>query len=169
MPIFRGMSRAAQRLECNLLLGCGIGPSASPSDPYRPAWPFAAKDQDFVPVGPWNTHGLIVLTPLHSPERSEYLQQLQATGFPILFIGSGESGPTIMANNIAGMMAVVRHLIEHGRRRIAFLAGSLDDLEGDTGRRLNTFRRACAEFGLAQDERLIVFGRHVYDGGFTGA
>ena len=37
-PIYRGMLRAAQTLGCNLLLGCGIGPSASPSDPFRPAW-----------------------------------------------------------------------------------------------------------------------------------
>lgn len=169
LPIYRGMSRAAQKLNCNLLLACGMGPSASPSDPYRPAWPVAANDWDFVPVGPWNTHGLIVVAPLHSPERAEYIQQLRAAGFPVLFIGSGEPGPTIMANNTAGIMAAVQHLVEHGRRRIAFVAGSVNDLRGDSGRRLQTFRDACAQFNLAQDERLIVYGRHVYDGGFAGA
>lgn len=169
MPIFRGMSRAAQSLNCNLLLGCGIGPSASPSDPYRPAWPVAAKDQDFVPVGPWNTQGLIVAAPLHSAERAEYIHQLRAAGFPVLFIGSGEPGPTIMANNTAGIIAAVRHLVEHGRRRIAFLAGSADDLRGDSGQRLETFRKTLAQWGLPQDNRLIVYGRHVYDGGFAGA
>jgi signal transduction histidine kinase/DNA-binding LacI/PurR family transcriptional regulator/CheY-like chemotaxis protein len=169
MPIFRGISRAARALDCNILFGCGIGPSASPSDPYRPAWPVADREQDFVPVGPWNTHGLIVAAPLHSPSRAEYLQQLRAAGFPVLFIGSGEPGPTIMANNTAGIMAAVQHLVEHGRRRIAFLAGSPDDLRGDSGQRLATFRQACARFGLAQDERLILYGRHVYDGGFAAA
>lgn len=169
MPIYRGISRAAQALNCNILLGCGIGPSASPSDPYRPAWPVAANDQDFVPVGPWNTHGLIVAAPLHSPERADYLQQLRAAGFPVLFIGSGEPGPTIMANNAAGTLSAVQHLVEHGRCRIAFLAGSSDDLRGDSGQRLETFRRALVQWGLAQDERLIVYGRHVYDGGFAGA
>ena len=169
MPIFRGMSRAARTLDCNILFGCGIGPSASPSDPYRPAWPVADREQDFVPVGPWNTHGLIVAAPLHSPGRAEYLQQLRAAGFPVLFIGSGEPGPTIMANNTAGIMAAIQHLVEHGRRRIAFLAGSPDDLRGDSGQRLATFRQACTRLGLPQDERLILYGRHVYDGGFAAA
>jgi len=167
-PIFRGMNRAAHSLSCNLLLGCGIGPSASPSDPYRPAWSVPTAEQDFVPIGPWNTQGLIVATPLHSPQRTEYIQQLRATGFPVLFIGSGESGPTIAANNSAGIFQAVQHLAGHGRRRFAFIAGSADDLRGDSGQRLDAFRAACAQFGLEQDPRLVVYGRHVYDGGFTG-
>ncbi|HNB51925.1 MAG TPA: hypothetical protein PK530_08290, partial [Anaerolineales bacterium] len=51
-PVFRGISRAAQDFQCNLLLGCGIGSSASVTDPLRPAWPVAYPDTDFVPVGP---------------------------------------------------------------------------------------------------------------------
>jgi DNA-binding LacI/PurR family transcriptional regulator/signal transduction histidine kinase len=168
-PIFRGISRAAQSLDCNLLFGCGIGPSASPSDPYLPAWPEAGDEQDFVPIGPWNVNGLIVATPLHSTARAEYLRQLRADGLPVLYIGSGEPGPTIQANNKAGIFAAVNHLVDHGRQRIAFLAGSADDLSGDSGQRLNTFRQVSAEFGLEQDERLIVYGRHVYDGGFASA
>ncbi|MEP0804619.1 MAG: substrate-binding domain-containing protein [Chloroflexota bacterium] len=168
-PIFRGMSRAAHSLTCNLLLGCGIGPSASPSDPYRPAWSVPAAEQDFVPIGPWNTQGLIVATPLHSIQRAEYIQQLRAAGLPVLFIGSGETGPTIAANNAAGIFQAVQHLVEHGRCRLAFIAGSADDLRGDSGQRLDAFRAACAQFGLEQDPRLMVYGRHVYDGGFAGA
>lgn len=168
-PIFRGMSRAAHAMNCNLLFGCGIGPSASPSDPYRPAWPVPSEEQDFVPVGPWNTHGLIVAAPLHSPARAEYLQQVRAAKFPVLFIGSGEPGPTVMTNNRTGIRQAVQHLVEHGRRQIAFLAGSADDLSGDSGQRLEAFQSACSEFGLEQDPRRVVYGRHVYDGGFAGA
>ncbi len=168
-PIFRGMSRAAQKLNCNLLFGCGIGPSASPNDPFRPAWPVPGPEQDFIPIGPWNTHGLIVATPLHSSMRAEYLQQVRAAGLPVLFIGSGEPGPTIMANNVAGITAAVQHLAAHGHRRIAFIAGSSDDLSGDSGMRLSAFRTACRMFGIPFDERLLVYGRHVYDGGFAGA
>lgn len=168
-PIFRGIIRAAQNLNCNLLFGCGIGPSASPSDPYRPAWPVPSEEQDFVPIGPWNTHGLIVAAPLHSPARAEYLQQVRAAGFPVLFIGSGEPGPTIMTNNRRGIRQAVQHLVEHGRRQIAFVAGSVDDLSGDSGQRLEAFRLACSEYGLEYDPRRVVYGRHVYDGGFAGA
>ncbi|PWH13866.1 MAG: ATPase [Anaerolineae bacterium] len=166
-PIFRGICRAAQALNCNLLLGCGIGPSASPSDPYRPAWPVASAEQDFVPIGPWNTDGLIVVPPLHSIQRSDYIQHLRAAGFPILFIGSGESGPTILADNATGITQAVRHLVEHGRRKLAFIAGSADDLTGDTGKRLQAFQAACRQWGLEQSPQRILYGRHVYDGGFA--
>ena len=40
-PIYRGIRQAAGDLGCNLLLGCGMGPSAASTDPLRPAWPFA--------------------------------------------------------------------------------------------------------------------------------
>jgi len=51
-PIFRGIRLAAADLGCNLLLGCGMGPTAASSDPLRPAWPFLSPETDFVPIGP---------------------------------------------------------------------------------------------------------------------
>ncbi len=166
-PIFRGSIKAAHTLECNLLLGCGMGPSASPSDPLRPAWPVPSADHDFVPIGPWNTDGLIIAVPLHSPARSAYIQDLRATGYPLLFVGSGEPGPTIVANNTGGILEALHHLVEHGHRQIAFIAGSRADLRGDTGDRLQAYQAGCAQYGLARDPRLVAYGRHVYDGGFA--
>jgi signal transduction histidine kinase/AraC-like DNA-binding protein/ActR/RegA family two-component response regulator len=127
------------------------------------------REQDFVPIGPWNTQGLIIAIPLHSAARAGYVQELQAAGLPVLFVGSGEPGPAIVANNAAGILMAVRHLLEHGRRKIAFIAGSADDLNGDSGKRLQAFWMACAEFQLEQDSRRVVYGRHVYDGGFAAA
>jgi hypothetical protein len=72
-PVFRGISRAAQDLGCNLLFGYGIGPSESPTHPFRPAWSFTSSEHDFIPIGPWNTDGLIITNPLHSKARSEYV------------------------------------------------------------------------------------------------
>ena len=72
-PVFRGVSRVAQDLKCNLLLGCGIGPSALPSDPLRPAWPDPSPDVDFIPIGPWNTDGLLIANPLHTEARSNFI------------------------------------------------------------------------------------------------
>ena len=54
--VFRGIQAAAQDLDCNLLLACGI-------DSGKPAWPLNSPDVDFVPVGPWNTDGLIIASP----------------------------------------------------------------------------------------------------------
>ena len=165
-PLFRGASRAAQDLDCNLLLGCGIGPSASPADPFRPAWPFLSPEHDFIPVGPQNTDGLIIAVPLHSKERSEYVEDLIASAFPILFIGSGEDGPTIMVDNTTGILQAMRHLDDHGHRQIAFIAGTEDDLEGDTGDRLRAYQAACWQYGLDQNPMLVAYGRHVFDGGY---
>jgi signal transduction histidine kinase/DNA-binding LacI/PurR family transcriptional regulator/DNA-binding response OmpR family regulator len=166
-PIFRGISRAAQNLGCNVLLGCGIGPSASPADPLQPAWPVPSPDHDFVPIGPWNTDGLIIAVPLHSQSRSAYVQELIASGHPILFVGSGEDGPTIVANNTDGILEAMKHLVEHGHREIAFIAGTRDDLHGDTGERLSAYQAGCEISGLNKDPRLIAYGRHVFDGGIT--
>src|SRR5215203_3379143 len=102
-PVFRGISRAAQDLGCNLLLGCGIGPSASPSDPLRPAWLVPLPEVDFVPIGPWNTDGILIANPLHTQARSDHVQELIKIKHPVLFIGSGESGPTIVADNSGGI------------------------------------------------------------------
>ena len=166
-PVFRGISRAAQDLGCNLLLGCGIGPSASPSDPLRPAWPVLTPDVDFVPIGPWNTDAILVANPLHTQERSDYIQDLIAAGHPVLFIGSGESGPTIVADNSSGIREAMQHLVDHGHHQIAFIAGSPTDLHGDSGDRLTAYQSFLEEHKLEIDSRRIAYGRHVYDGGYS--
>lgn len=165
-PIFRGATRAAQNLGCNLLLGCGMGPSASPSDPLRPVWPSLAPDHDFAPIGPWNTDGLIIAVPLHSQRRSSYIQDLIVAGHPILFVGSGENGPTIAVNNRGGILEAMRHLVKHGHQRIAFIAGTLEDMSGDSGERLRAYQAGLEIYHLDQNPDLVAYGRHVYDGGY---
>jgi DNA-binding LacI/PurR family transcriptional regulator len=132
-PIYRGISKAGRELGCNLLLSCGIGPSASPTDPLKPAWPIASTDQDYVPVDSSNTDGLIVVVPLHSQARSEFVQNMIRANHPVLFIGSGEAGPSIVTDNSGGIQEALRHLVNHGHRKIAFIAGSQDDLQGIQG------------------------------------
>ena len=166
-PVFRGIRQAAQDLGCNLLLGCGIGPSASPYDPLRPAWPDPSPEVDFVPIGPWNTDGLLVANPLHTQTRSEYIQELIKGGHPILFIGSGENGPTIVADNSGGIQEAICHLMEHGHKQIAFIAGTREDLSGDSGNRLAAYQAFLTTNGLESDSRLVAYGRHVYDGGYS--
>ena len=166
-PIYRGICQAAADLGCNLLLGCGMGASATSADPLRPAWPFPASDSDFLPIGPWNTAGLIAINPLHTAARSRDLQALIAAGHPVIFVASGEPGPTIVADNAAGIRAAMQHLVGHGHRRIAFIAGSPEDMAGDTGARLRAYHAALQEFGLAADERLIAYGRHISAGGYA--
>jgi signal transduction histidine kinase/DNA-binding LacI/PurR family transcriptional regulator/AraC-like DNA-binding protein len=166
-PIFNGINQAARDLNCNIFFGCGMGASASPEDPIRPAWPVPSPGVDYVPIGLDNTDGLIVFCPLHSQARSQYIQSLRSGGHPVLFIGSGEDGPTIAIDNAAGIFEAVGHLVQHGHQRIAFLAGSLDDMQGDTGERLRAFDSALSHYGLEHDPRTVVYGRHVYGGGYS--
>lgn len=165
-PVYRGIIKGASELDCNLLLGCGMGPSASPTDPMKAAWPVLLPDQDFLPIGEWNTDGLIIAVPLHSKAHSNYVQNLIRAEHPILFIGSGEAGPTIFVDNSGGVHDAMAHLFQHGHRDIAFIAGSQNDMKGDTGERLGAYKAFIEENKLNQDPRLIAFGRHIYSSGF---
>ena len=120
-PIYRGICLAAHDLGCNVLLACGMGSWADRSGSLRPAWPLSSAEADFVPIGPWNTEGLITVNPLHSLTRSRYVQELRAAGHPLIFVAAGERGPTIVADNRSGMLEAVQHLVEHGHQRIAFI------------------------------------------------
>ena len=164
-PLYRGIRQAAAHHGCNLMLGCGMGTSAAASDPMRPAWPAPSPEADFVPIGPWNTDGLIVVNPLHSAERSRYMAEVRAAGHPVVFVGSGENGPAIVADNAGGIHAAVRHLVEHGHRAIAFVAGSPNDMAGDTGARLDAFTAALRAFDLPIERRHIAYGHHTFAGG----
>lgn len=166
-PIYRGIRLAAAELGCNLLLGCGMGASASVEDLLRPAWPVPSPEVDFVPIGPWNTDGLILVNPLHSAPRSRYVQELIAGGHPVVFVGSGERGPTILADNAGGILQAMRHLVEHGHQRIAFIAGSLEDMEGDSGDRLRAYQAALRTFDLVDDPSLLAYGNHTFSSGYA--
>lgn len=166
-PIFHGICMAARDLGCNVLLGCGLGSWTGERESLRTAWPLVSAESDFVPVGPWNTDALIAINPLHSKERSRYLQELREAGHPVIFIASGEPGPTIVADNYGGVLEAMAHLVAHGHRSIAFIAGSQDDLDGDSGERLRAYQQAVKLHGLNADPRLLGWGRHLYAGGYA--
>jgi diguanylate cyclase (GGDEF)-like protein len=140
------------------MLAWGVG-RISESSEVHPAWPQVAPDTNFVPIGPWNTDGLIVFAPLFSKIRSRYLQQVSAAGFPVLYIATGEAEPAITADNEGGIRQAVAHLVDHGHRRIAFVAGDPRD-PGDSAYRLQAYRAALKEFGLESDPQLIDYGEH---------
>ncbi len=85
----------------------------------------------------------------------------------MIFIGAGEQGPTLVADNRAGLIEAMRHLVEHGHQRIAFIAGSADDLSGDSGDRLRAYQAAVQTYHLADQPELVAYGRHVADGGYA--
>lgn len=165
-PIFRGINAAVNHFGCNLLLACGMGSQTDQYEPTHPAWPMISRDVDFVPVSPWNTDGLIVINPLISEPRSQYVHGLLESGFPVVFIAKGEGQPLIVADNEEGVFQAVSHLAGHGHRDIVFIAGNEEDKLGDSGDRLQAFQSAVQKLRLNNNPDLISYGRHTFQGGF---
>jgi diguanylate cyclase (GGDEF)-like protein len=162
--VLGGIQSAAHIRECHLLLAWGLGRVSDPSGTF-PAWPVTSPDSDFVPVGPWNTDGLIVFAPLRHEERSYYLQELSHQGYPVLFVATGEREPMISVDNEAGIHQAVAHMVSHGHHRIAFIAGDPND-KGDSEIRLHAYYSAMKDHGLEIDPSLVIQGWHTFLGGY---
>ena len=165
-PIISGIQVAARQRDCNLLLACGVGHHGDYRiDDVHPAWPVLMNDTDFVPIGPWNTDGLIVMAPLRSEARSSYVQALIERGFPVVFIAPGEKGPTLAFDNEDGIRQAIAHLVEHGHKNIALIAG-LSEGSSDSEYRLNAYHALIQEYGLNADPRLVAMGGFYTPGGY---
>ncbi len=161
--VINGVRVAALDRGCNLMVACGVSRTPGMRSLHT-AWPVSAPDCDYLPVGEWNTDGLIVAAPLRSEERSQYVRRIIEEGFPVVFIGSGEGGPSIVMDNEGGVRQAVEHLVKHGHRRIAFIAGDPLD-HGDSTFRLQAYRNSIEEFEADSDPRLVAYGYHYREGG----
>ena len=161
--VIGGVRAAALDRGCNLIVACGVSRTPGMRSLHT-AWPVLSPDCDYVPLGHWNTDGLIVAAPLRSEERSQYLRKVIDDAFPIVFIGSGEGNPSIVMDNEDGIRQAVEHLVRHGHRRIAFIAGDPLD-HGDSTFRLQAYRNAVEEFDAVSDPRLVAYGYHYREGG----
>jgi signal transduction histidine kinase/AraC-like DNA-binding protein len=161
--LLQGVCAAARDHDCNLLIGCGISLPGS-SRASRTAWPVPGSDMDFVPVGPWNTDGLIIIPDDLSDSQFEYIQDLMRSGYPIILTTAERPGPLVAVDNAGGIRQAFEHLWQHGHRQIAFVAGK-EGRGGDSAERLAAFRSALGEAGLREDGRLIAFGEHRFHDG----
>ncbi len=160
----QGIHSSAQKYGCNLLLACGLGHEIGEVH-LRPAWPIFSPESDFVPVGSWNTDGLIVINPLITVERSRYIQKIISEGHPVVFIGTGEKGSAVVPDNELGVHLAMQHLVQHGHRRIAFIAGHQEEKDADSLRRLLAYQAAVREYHLDDDQDLVAYGSHDFNGG----
>ncbi len=155
--VFRGIRAAALDRNCNLLMACGI-------DSGQPAWPLLSPEVAFVPVGPWNTDGLIIVSPFASEAGDRYAQDLIASGFPAVYAGDRDAGPAVVADSWGGIRQALEHLVRHGHRQIAFVAGRHSE-HSDSGIRLRAFEAEMAALNLPFDPKLVAYGSHTSEGG----
>ncbi|MFN2236313.1 MAG: substrate-binding domain-containing protein [Anaerolineales bacterium] len=156
--VFRGIQAAAQDQDCNLLLACGIIPG-------KPAWPMVSPEVDFVPVGPWNTDGLIIASPYNFETGEQYARDLIASGFPVIYAGDRDTGPTVVVDNAGGIRQAIQHLAKHGHHRIAFVSGERNSEHGDSSMRLRAFKEEIQSINPSFDSNLIASGLNTYEGG----
>lgn len=108
----------------------------------------AEKTRNFLQAG--NVDGALILSH-HSDDRS-YLALSRS--LPVVFGGrpmsdEGDRAYYVDVDNVAAAEQAVRHLIEHGRRRIATIAGPADMAAGLD--RVEGWRRALQAAGLQAD------------------
>jgi signal transduction histidine kinase/DNA-binding LacI/PurR family transcriptional regulator/DNA-binding response OmpR family regulator len=161
--VFRGMQTAARDFDCNLLIGCAVN-----SPFYQHAsqvMPILLPGADFIPVGPWNTDGMLVAGPLFNDSAERYFQDLIDSGFPLVYAGDREVSPTVNVDNEGGIRLAVDHLVEHGHRRIAYLAGYTVP-RGDSAARWRGYREGLNRHGLAYDPDLVGVGEHLTEASY---
>lgn len=156
--VFRGIQSAARDFDCNLLIGCAVN---SPFQQHsNQVMPIPLPGADFIPVGPWNTDGMVIAGPLFNEPADQYFQGLIDAGFPIVYAGDRETGPSVIVDNEGGIQQAIDHLVEHGHRRIAYIAG-YNASHGDSAARWRGYRTGLAKHGLTYDPDIVEIGEHL--------
>jgi len=160
--LLRGIDSASREQNCNLLLACGML-TAHEINSWRSSWPVISPNVDFIPVGTFNTDGLIVVLPLLG-NQEEYIEEVLKPNHPVVFVGQKQGYASVSIDNVNGIYQAVSHLAHHGHRRIGFIAGYETDMS-DSRDRLLAYKAAVQELGLDNNEDLIVYGDHTEAGG----
>jgi len=110
--------------------------------------------------------GLIVLA---SHTDDPLIDWLDERGHPFVVLGRvpGRDVPHVNNDNVAAAREATQHLLELGHRRIAFVGGPLDFIV--TLDRLEGYKQALQEAGLAVDPRLVVTTDFSYEQAYEAA
>jgi LacI family transcriptional regulator len=102
----------------------------------------------------YNVDGVVVMCEFLN---SEPLKSLEYYGMPVVYfdyIPDERDGCLISSDNVKGGYLAVSHLIERGKRRIAYLGEK--ELLYPLKMRYNGYKKALAEFGIPLDEDLVI-------------
>ncbi|WP_437957941.1 substrate-binding domain-containing protein [Sorangium sp. So ce119] len=100
----------------------------------------------------------------------EGLEELARAGIPLITLGARPAEidcPAVLPDNHGGIRSAVRHLIEHGHRRIAFVGNFA---AYDVRERRDAYEDTLAEAGIPADPELIIpCDNNMYSGGRAAA
>lgn len=94
-----------------------------------------------------------------SPELIKYAEFLQERNFPVVLIG--RSSPKVcsfISDNTQAARKLVHHLAKHGRKRIAFLGGHLENPNPSSHARRQGYLQGLEDLGIPYDENLSWVG-----------
>lgn len=150
--ILSGIGEAAQRFGYDLLLIF-----KEPDEARDYAMLFRAQKID----------ACIVLGSRNVPEERAALAELHREGHPFCLVNQhfeGESFLVVDADHVHGSRLAVRHLVERGKRSIAFLNGPPE--YSNSGDRLKGYRDELQAVGLPAREELLFVGNYSRKSGY---
>ncbi|ARU52114.1 LacI family transcriptional regulator [Cellulosimicrobium cellulans] len=152
IEIIRGVEEAAAAAKVGVVLSELGGEHRPPQD-----WLDAVLARR--PLGV-----LLVLSSLDQSQR----HQLETRSIPFVVVdteGEQPAGvPTVGSNNWSGGLSATRHLLGLGHRRVAIISGPSDVLCSRA--RIDGYRSAHDEAGVAVDPGLVRYGDFYVDGGY---
>ncbi|MBI4761767.1 MAG: substrate-binding domain-containing protein [Chloroflexi bacterium] len=152
-----GVTDAAKELDVNLVHFIGGKLSPTPNGGSKPS--FGLYDL----ATPMQFHGLLLTADVAHGVSAADLETFRASygDIPMVTQSVPLAGATMfIPDNVQGMSALIRHLIEHhGYKRIAFIRGLAGQIDAE--QRFQAYRDELKAHNLRFDERLVV------DGDFT--
>ena len=158
--IWKGVSESAESLDVDLL--CFVGGNIGPEARTRARLVYDLATPDCVD-GLIVVSGSIALCATAREVVSAFLARYAP--LPIVTLCSKEPGlPAILSQNASGIDQVIDHLVlEHGRRRIAFIGGPVGHQEAEA--RLASYHAALSRHGLPDEPALVCHGTFRRDSG----
>src|SRR5262249_25888293 len=152
--VVRGMSQAAQRLGYNLVLYVQHTEGQS-ADAYQ-AFLGSGLNSGLLMVVPFDYE---LLTELCKADELPYVLLDYQGGEP------AEHIPTVTVTNRQGILEAMRYLLALGHRQIGFITGQMD--LASARERLQGYKDALAEVGIAYDPTMVVEGQWSQESGFS--
>jgi len=154
--VWAGVADAAQELDVNLLSFAGGALERSPFNEFE-----AQRNLLYELVTRDTVDGLIISGSLGSyvplEKFSGFCGRYRTSLRVVTIAARLPDIPGVLVDNQQGVREAVHHLIEkHGRRRIAFIRGPIDNSEAEV--RYVAYGQALVECGLSPDLELVVPG-----------